>query len=257
METIKQRLKQLKLSGAAVSFADRNQYALDNKISYMDFLELILEDEWALRQNNGYKRRLLQSKLSEQKRLDNYDYTCQVELDKSVITDLSACRYIIEKTNIIFMGKPGVGKTHLANALGLQALEKGYSVMMIHANTLIDQLHRSKADGKYQAMLKKITKVDLLIIDEVGFKKFPQNGSDDFFEVIRSRYETGSLIITTNRNFEEWGQLFGDRVMASAIIDRIIHHAVLLKIPGDSYRVRNAQINLRNMKSTSEKGKEP
>jgi len=257
MENIKQRFKQLKLSGAAASFEERNKYALDNKLSYLDFLELILEDEWALRQSNGYKRRLLQSKLSQQKRLDNYDFTYQPELDRSIITDLSVCRFIIEKSNIIFMGKPGVGKTHLANGLGLKALEKGHSVMMIHANTLIDQLHRSRADGKYQSMLKKLTKVDLLILDEVGFKRFPQNGSDDFFEVIRSRYETGSLIVTTNRNFEDWGQLFGDNVMASAIIDRIIHHAVLIKLIGDSYRVRNAQINLDNMKSKTEKENEP
>jgi DNA replication protein DnaC len=256
MENIKQRFKQLKLSGAAASFEERNKYALDNKLSYLDFLELILEDEWALRQSNGYKRRLLQSKLSQQKRLDNYDFTYQPELDRSIITDLSACRFIIEKSNVIFMGKPGVGKTHLANGLGLKALEKGHSVMMIHANTLIDQLHRSRADGKYQSMLKKLTKVDLLILDEVGFKRFPQNGSDDFFEVIRSRYETGSLIVTTNRNFEDWGQLFGDNVMASAIIDRIIHHAVLIKLTGDSYRVRNAQINLDNMKSKTEKENE-
>lgn len=257
MEQIKQRLKQLKLSGAAASLSERNQYALDNKLSYQDFLELLLEDEWALRKRNGYNRRLKQSRLSQQKRLDNYDYTYQPELDKSMITDLSACRFITEKTNIVFMGKPGVGKTHLANALGLRALEKEYSVMMIHANGLIDQLHRSKADGKFFSLLKKITKVDLLIIDEVGFKKFPQNGIDDFFEVIRSRYETGSLIITTNRNFEDWGQLFGDKIMASAIIDRIIHHAVLIKLTGESYRYRNAQTNLKNMKTEQPKGKEP
>lgn len=110
MENIKQRFKQLKLSGAAASFEERNKYALDNKLSYLDFLELILEDEWALRQSNGYKRRLLQSKLSQQKRLDNYDFTYQPELDRSIITDLSACRFIIEKSNVIFMGKPGVEK---------------------------------------------------------------------------------------------------------------------------------------------------
>ena len=111
--------------------------------------------------------------------------------------------------------------------------------MIVHANSLIDQLHRSKADGKYQLMIKRLSKIDLLIIDEVGFKKFPQNGIDDFFEVIRTRYENVSMIITTNRNFEDWGELFGDKVMASAIIDRIIHHAFIIKITGESYRVRD------------------
>jgi DNA replication protein DnaC len=239
METIKERLKQLRLTGAVLSLDDRNQYALENKISYMDFLELLLEDEWATRQSNGYRRRLMQSKLNEQKRLDNYDFSWQPELDKKKIMDLAACRFIPEKQNVVFMGNPGVGKTHLANALGLEAIKKGYNVIFTHANSLIDQLHRSKADGKYQSVLSKISRIDLLIIDELGFRKIPQNGMDDFFEIIRSRYETGSVIITTNRNFEDWGSLLGDKVMASAIIDRIVHHADIIKITGSSYRIKN------------------
>ena len=240
METVKQRLKQLKLSGALHGLESRNRYALDQKLGYLDFLELLLEDEWAVRQNNSYKRRLLQSKLDSQKHLDRYDFTCQPRLDKSQVLELAACRFIVEKQNVVFMGKPGVGKTHLAQAIGLEALGKGHSVLLVHANSLIDQLHRSKADGKYLSVIKKLGKVDLLILDEVGFKKFPQNGIDDFFEVIRTRYETGSLMITTNRNFEGWRALFGDNVMASAIIDRIIHHAHIIKITGESYRIKNA-----------------
>ena len=128
--------------------------------------------------------------------------------------------------------------------MGLEALKKGNTVLFIHANSLIDQLHRSKADGRYQSILNRISKVNLIIIDEVGFKKFPQSGIDDFFEIIRIRYETGSMIITTNRNFEDWGLLFGDNVMASAIIDRIVHHAQIIKIKGDSYRVKNLKNSL-------------
>jgi len=239
MEEIKQRLRQLKLSGALKSLDNHNEYALKNKVSYLDFLELILEDEWVTRQNNAYHRRLLQSKLNEQKRLDNYDFTAQPELDKSIIMEISSCRFINQKQNVILMGKPGVGKTHLANGLGLKAIKNGHTVQLIHANSLIDQLHRSKADGSYQRILRKLSNMDLLILDEVGFKKFPQNGIDDFFEVIRQRYESGSIILTTNRKFEDWEQLFGDKVMASAIIDRLVHHAYIIKITGDSYRVKN------------------
>jgi DNA replication protein DnaC len=136
------------------------------------------------------------------------------------------------------MGKPGVGKTHLANALGLEAVHQGLNVLFTHANSLIDDLHRAKADGKYHTLLNRIKKLDLLIIDELGFKKIPQYGLDDFFEIIRQRYEKGSIIITTNRSFEDWGPLFGDTIMASAIIDRLIHHATILKITGDSYRMK-------------------
>lgn len=239
MEALKERLKQLRLSGAVRSLESRNQYALDNRISYLDFLELLVEDEWAVRNNNAYHKRLQQSRLNQQKRLDNYDFTAQPSIDKSILTDLSACRFIEEKQNIILMGKPGVGKTHLASGIGLEALSKGYGVLFLHANNLIDQLHRSKADGKYAALLKKIIKVPLLILDEVGFKKFPASGIDDFFEVIRQRYEQGSVIITTNRKFEDWGALFGDAVMAAAIIDRLVHHAHVIKITGESYRVRD------------------
>lgn len=227
------------MSGALKSLDSHNEYALKNKVSYLDFLELILEDEWVTRQNNAYHRRLLQSKLNEQKRLDNYDFAAQPELDKSIIMELSSCRFINQKQNVILMGKPGVGKTHLANGLGLEAIKKGHTVQFIHANSLIDQLHRSKADGSYQRILRKLGNMNLLILDEVGFKKFPQNGIDDFFEVIRQRYEAGSIILTTNRKFEDWEQLLGDKVMASAIIDRLVHHAYIIKITGDSYRVKN------------------
>ena len=250
METTKERLKQLRLSAAILSLEDRNQYALDNKISYMDFLDLLLEDEWASRQSNAYRKRLQQSKLNEQKRLDNYDFSWQPDLDKPMVMDMAACRFIPEKQNIVLMGKPGVGKTHIANALGLEALKKGYQVIFTHANNLIDQLHRSKADGKYQSMLSKINRIDLLIIDELGFRKIPQNGLDDFFEIIRGRYETGSIIITTNRKFKDWGSLFGDSIMASAIIDRIVHHATIIKIDGDSYRIKD----YKNELSESEEG---
>ena len=164
--------------------------------------------------------------------LDAYDFSFQPELDKRMIYDLASCRFIDQKSNIILMGKPGVGKTHLAHAIGLEAIKKGKRVLFVHTNEMMEKLYSSRADGSYNYAMQKYLKPDLLILDELGFKKMPQYGMDDFFEIIRHRYESGSLIVTTNRNFEDWGALFGDKVMASAIIDRIVHHAVIVKVTG-------------------------
>lgn len=238
MEAIREKMKILRLSGANASLESRNRYALDNKCSYLEFLEMLLEDECVRRKSNGFERKLKASQLDPSKTLDVFDFRFQPDIDKRQIQELASCRFINDRQNVIFMGKPGVGKTHLANAIGLNALHQGHEVMLVHANTLIDDLYRYKADGRYQAALRKYKRLDLLIIDELGFKRIPRNGLDDFFDVIRSRYETGSIIITTNRTFEDWGSLFEDPVMASAIIDRLIHHAEIVKIAGSSYRIK-------------------
>jgi len=238
MESIKSTLKVLHLTGVMESLESRHEHALSQQLSYLEFLELLLEDEQALRTGNSFRRRLKASKLSEQKRLDNYDFAYQPELNQKRIQDLAACRYIQEGSNVIFMGKPGVGKTHLANVLGLAALKQQFKVHFIHANQLIEQLHLAKADGSYHKALGKLLRTDLLIMDELGFKKVPPSGLDDFFEIIRQRYEIRLTIITTNRYFEDWAEILGDAVLASAIIDRLLHHAEVFKITGESYRMK-------------------
>jgi len=239
MEALKTQLRSLKLSSMVDGLEMRNKHALENQVSYLEFLELLVEDELVRRQTNGYHNRLRESKLHSQKVLDTYDFSFQPELDKRMIYELASCRFIDQKNNIIFMGKPGVGKIHLAQAIGLEAIKKGKKVLFTHTNDMMEKLYSSRADGSYQYTIQKYLKPDLLILDVLGFKKMPQYGMDDFFEIIRHRYETGSLIVTTNRNFEDWGALFGDKVMASAIIDRIVHHAVIVKVTGSSYRVKN------------------
>jgi len=241
MKEINNKLKRFKLSGVAKSLESRNKYAIEKGLSYLEFLDLLLEDELINRQSNSFKKRFNKSKLDSSKILSSYDFNYQPELKKHEILDISSCRFIEERKNIIFMGNPGVGKTHLANAIGIEALKKGYKVLFIHANDMVAKLIAAKGDGSYFSVLKQFLGVDLLIIDEVGFKKIPLNYVDEFFEIIRQRYERNSVIVTTNRPFEEWGNIFGDVVLASAIIDRLIHHAHIFKITGKSYRIKGLQ----------------
>ncbi len=242
MEDILKKLRKFKLSGMAKTLESRNKYAIENQLSYIDFLQLLLEDEEMNRQSNSFKKRFSKSKLDSSKTLSDYDFSYQPELNKQEIIDIGSCRFIEEKKNIIFMGNPGVGKTHLANSIGLEALKKGYKVLFVHSNDMVSKLALSKGDGTYLSVLRDYLNVDLLIIDEVGFKKISLNHVDEFFEIIRRRYENKSVIITTNRPFEEWGNIFGDVVLASAIIDRLVHHAYIFKITGESYRIKNLQI---------------
>lgn len=239
MEKLKTKLRQLKLAGMVKSIESRSKYAIDSGMSYIDFMSLLIEDEYVNRKANSFGKRLTKSKINTQKGIDDFDFNYQPKLNKHQVMEFASCRFINENKNIVFMGRPGVGKTHLANAIGIEALKQGYKVLFLHINDLIEKLNAARADGSIILLMNNLVAVDLLILDELGFKKIPTEFIDGIFEVIRKRYETGSIIVTSNRNFEDWGEIFGDFVMASAIIDRIVHHADIVKIDGDSYRTKN------------------
>ncbi len=251
MVTLKKRLSSLKLSGIVKTIDTRNEFALKNSISYIEFLELLIEDEFNNRAANSYRKRLNNSKIIHHKTLKDYDFTYAPEIDQKMIYTLAASRYINENKNIIFMGKPGTGKTHLSIALGLEALKQGYKVLFVHVGDMVNSMYRARGDGTYNALIKKYMNTDLLIIDELGFKKIPHTHIEDFFEVIRKKYETGSIIITTNRSFEEWADIFGDAVLASAIVDRLVHHSYIFRFTGNSYRLKEVKDNIKNIAKNS------
>lgn len=250
MTSIKNRLKELKLVACAESIDIRNEEALRNNLSYCQFLDKLLEDELAFRNARAYDRRMKDSELEPSKTIENYDFSFQPGLQETEIADLASCNFISEKKNIIMIGKPGTGKTHLANAMGVKAINRGFSVMFIHANRLIEKLVVDKGEPSYYKMKRRLSKVDLLILDEFGFKALPPEGIADFYDIVNNRNEKGSIIITSNRGFKQWGDVFGDLVICGATIDRLLHKAALIKIEGESYRIKDFQRH----KSTSSTG---
>ena len=237
--TLMSRLRDFKLSGIHNSIEERLSYAQKKSLSYMEFLELLLEDEVNNRASNSYKKRYSKAKISVYKTIEDFDFAFQPSIDKRAVNDALTCNFIREKKNIVFIGNPGTGKSHLSTSIAINALKKGFKVMFTSVSEMLQTLHASKADNSYNQKVSLYLAKDLLILDELGFKKLPGYNADDFFEIISKRYEKGSVIITTNKPFEQWGEIFADNVLASAILDRIVHHSMVFKINGPSYRAKN------------------
>jgi DNA replication protein DnaC len=239
MNTIKTKLRDFKLSGIYHSIDERISYAKEKSLSYIDFLGLLLEDESTSRRDNSYKKRFSKAKLPAHKSIEDFDFSFQPSIDKKMINDCLTCNFIREKRNIVFIGNPGTGKSHLSIAIGINALLKGFKVLFTPVSEMLHALNASKADNSYFQKVNFYLNFDLLILDELGFKKLPGYSADDFFEIISKRYEKASVIITTNKSFEQWSDIFADNILASAILDRIVHYSDIIKINGPSYRAKN------------------
>ena len=238
MQNLISDLRTFKLSGMAFSLEERLIYAQTNNLSYKDLLELLCEDEKSTRKDNNYKRRTNAAKLPSVKKLEDFDFSFQPTIDQKVIADLATCQFINSKENIILVGQSGTGKTHLAISFAIKALSKEYSVYFTTVSDLLYNLHIAKADNSYPRKLKQIVNYDLLILDELGFKQLPKYSSDDFFAIISKRYEHKSTIITTNKEIQEWNDIFDKEVLTKAIVDRLMHHASIFNIRGNSYRMK-------------------
>lgn len=214
------------------------EQAAQRELDYKAFLTEALQAEWQGRFQRGIEARLRQSRFPWIKTLEQFDYEFQPSLDKRQVRELSGLSFIERAHNVVVLGPPGVGKTHLAVALGVKAVEAGYSVLFHTLESLMTRLNRAQHENRLEATLKQLTYPKLLILDELGYLPLPHHEASLFFRLVVRRYERGSLIVTSNKSFLDWGDVFNDQVLATAILDRLLHHATTLNIKGESYRLK-------------------
>ena len=205
----------------------------------VEFLALLLDDEIERRQQTRLKRNLVDSGLDERKTLAQFDFTAVPQLNRSLVLELANCGFTERAENILMCGPTGTGKSHLANALGFEALRRGHSVLMRSAHRLLADLNSTRGNGTFARRFAKVCTVDLLVVDDFGLRPLSEQAAEDLYEIVRERYERKATIITSNRAFQEWSAAFGDGLLSSAALDRLTHHCHTLVIRGESFRQRN------------------
>jgi DNA replication protein DnaC len=219
-----------------------NQYvqrADEAKMGYLDFLDLVLAEELAVRDDRRFRNGLRLSKLPHHKTLEDYDFSFQPDLDPRKVKDLATLSFVEDKANVALLGPPGVGKTHIAVALAVAACRAGYSIYFTSLDDMVRHLKAAEDQGRLIGKLTSYLRPSVLVVDEVGYQPLERAEANLVFQVISKRYEKGSIILTSNKTFGEWGQVFGDEVLATAILDRLLHHCEVVSINGNSYRLKN------------------
>jgi len=233
---LENKMRSLKLSGMLDTLELRLSQAQKDNLGFIQFLELLLEDETQHRANKKLASRIHKARFEEEKSLENFDFAFNPKMPSQHIHDLATCRFIERKESVIFCGPVGVGKTHLAEALGHQACRQGYSVLFTKAGRLLSDLGGGRADDTWEKRLRCYLKPDLLIIDDFALKEFTKTQAEDLYELIDRRYRSSSMIVTANRSPKDWYPLFPNPVIAESALDRLISCSHVITLTGRSYR---------------------
>jgi DNA replication protein DnaC len=231
-------LDRMKLDHLAAQLDGICEHAAHSDVDLKGFLAQALEAEWRGRYQKSVESRLKQARFPWVKTLEQFDYDFQPSIDRKAMRELAGLSFVERAQNVVLLGPPGVGKTHLAIGVGVKAVEAGYSVLFLTFETLMTRLVRARHENRLDRTLQQLTYPKLVILDELGYLPLSREEASLFFRLLVRRYERGSLVVTSNKGFTDWGEVFNDQVLATAILDRLLHHATTVNIKGDSYRLR-------------------
>ncbi len=231
----------LKMARSLEALDDVLRSLEQGSLSALEAIHQLLAEEFQTRETRRIKAGLMTARLTRLKTLQDYDFSFQPSLERERILALAQLDFIERKEVVHLLGPPGTGKTHLAIALGVEAVKAGRSVYFGNLAEIIASLEKAEREGSLQNRIKFLTRNALMIVDEIGYLPLTKSGANLFFQLVNARYERGAMILTSNRAFKEWGEIFGDNVIAAALLDRLLHHAVVIKIEGNSYRLRAHQ----------------
>ena len=237
-ERIKENLTALNMKNTLMILDNYLEQAIHDKTNIVEVLDHILAEEARAKRKRAVDNQIQMSGFPFRKTLEMFDFSFQPSIDENQIMELATMRFVENRENVVFLGTPGVGKTHLAVALGMIAAQNRYSTYYINCHNLIQQLNKAHFENRLQDKLKTFAKYKVLIIDEIGYLPMDIQGSNLFFQLIAKRYEKNSTIFTSNKAFSSWNEVFADLTIASAILDRILHHCHVISIKGESYRLK-------------------
>jgi DNA replication protein DnaC len=236
---LQRALRQLRLSGLAAGLETRLLQAQSERLAPIDFLSMLVQDELVRRQDRLLERRLKQAAFRDpDKRLDSFDLDFNKKTNRRLIFELASAHFVAQHEDGLFLGPPGTGKSHLAQAIGFAVLQQGHRVLYREAHALVEELADAQLAGTRKAALALLTTVPLLIIDDLGMRKLPHTAAEDLLEIVMRRYERASTLITSNRPVEDWGKLLGDTAAVTALLDRLLHHGHVLQCGPRSWRTR-------------------